>query len=108
MKRLVTLVLLVGAAVFFAKLAAAQKAQWQGLTETEAREKIESRLPSKVPSEKRREIADKIVAGMREGGVLVDDHESAATEPDQGDENVTSQPEDGGTSQVSDDTTTSA
>ena len=75
MKKLVKFALIVGAIVFLAKLVAAQKAKWEGLTESEVRDKIESRLPKQVPSDKRAEIADKVVSGMREGGVLGDEDE---------------------------------
>ena len=87
MKKIVMFALIVGAIAFLAKLAAAQKAKWEGLTESEVRDKIESGLPKQVPSEKRAEIADKVVTGMREGGVLGDEEEpppSAETDPDHG------------------------
>jgi hypothetical protein len=77
-KKLVKFALIVGAIVFLAKLVAAQKAKWEGLTESEVRDKIESGLPKRVPSDKRAEIADKVVSGMREGGVLGDEDERAA------------------------------
>ena len=48
MKKLVKFALIVGAIVFLAKLVAAQKAKWEGLTESEVRDKIESRLPKQV------------------------------------------------------------
>ena len=85
MKKLVMFVLIVGAVAFLAKLVAAQKAKWQGLTESEVRDKIESGLPKQVPNEKRAEIADKVVSGMREGGVLGDEP-SAPAEQDDGHE----------------------
>jgi hypothetical protein len=78
-KKLVKFALIVGAIVFLAKLVAAQKAKWEGLTESEVRDKIESRLPKQVPSDKRAEIADKVVSGMREGGVLGDEDERSAS-----------------------------
>ncbi len=85
MKKLVKLALIVGAIAFLAKLVAAQKAKWEGLTESEVRDKIESRLPKQVPSDKRAEIADKVVSGMREGGVLGDEDErSVPAQTDRG------------------------
>ena len=95
MKKLVMFALIVGAVALLARLVAAQKAKWQGLTESEVRDKIESGLPKQVPSEKRDEIADKVVTGMREGGVLGDedelstsaetDHDRDGEDPDLGD-----------------------
>ena len=75
MKKLVMLALIVGAIAVVAKLVAAQMAKWQGLTESEVRDKLESRLPKWVPGEKRAEIADKVVSGMRERGALGDEEE---------------------------------
>ena len=75
MKKLVKLVLIVGAIAVVAKLVAAKMAKWQGLTESEVRDKLESRLPKWVPGEKRAEIADEVVSGMRERGALGDDEE---------------------------------
>ena len=73
MKKLVMLALIVGAIAVVAKLVAAQMAKWQGLTESEVRDKLESRLAKWVPGEKRAEIADKVVSGMRERGALGDE-----------------------------------
>ena len=108
MKKLVMFALIVGAVAFLAKLAAAQKAKWEGLTESEVRDKIESGLPKQVPSEKRAEIADKVVSGMREGGVLGDEDESSVpTETDGGHEGEEPDLADAEASQDSDDITAS-
>ena len=72
-KRIIGLALVAGAIAAVAKLITTQKAEWQGLTETDARAKVEERLPSRVPEEKRAEVADKVVAKMRERGVLVEE-----------------------------------
>ena len=69
-KRIIGLALIAGAVAAVAKFITAQKAEWQGLGEAEVREKVEQRLPSRVPEEKRAEVADKVVAKMRERGVL--------------------------------------
>ncbi len=53
-----------------AKMASTLKAEWQGLTESEVRAKLHTKLDSKVPADKVDEMADKIVEGMRERGVL--------------------------------------
>ncbi len=78
MKKLVKLALLVGAIWVAAKLVAAKKATWHGLTETEVREKLESRLPKRVPDEKRAAVADKVVSKMRERGAFRDEEDPSA------------------------------
>ena len=75
MKKLVKVALIVGVIVLLAKLAAAQKAKWQGLTESEMRDKLDTRLPKWIPGEKRAEITDELVSGMREQGMLGDEDE---------------------------------
>ena len=108
MKKLVKLALIVGAIAFLAKLVAAQKAKWQGLTESAARAKSELGLPKQVPSEKRAEIADKVVSGMRDGGVLGDEDEpSAPVETDRGREGEEPDSDDTAASEDSDDITAS-
>ncbi len=72
-KRIIGLALVAGAIAAVAKLVTTQKAEWQGLNEAEARAKVEERLPSRVPDEKRAAVADKVVEKMRERGVLQDE-----------------------------------
>ena len=81
MKKLVKLALLVGAIAVAAKLVAAKKAAWHGLTESEVRDKLESRLPKRVPDEKRAAVADKVVSKMRERGALRDEEHPSAPAP---------------------------
>ncbi len=78
MKKLVKLALIVGAITVAAKLVAARKAAWRGLTEAEVRDKLESRLPKRVPEGKRAAVADKVVSKMRERGALREEEEPAA------------------------------
>jgi len=52
------------------KLVSTQKAAWQGLSESEIRVKLHTKLDAKVPGEKVDQMADKIVDGMRKRGVL--------------------------------------
>ncbi len=109
MKKLVKLALIIGVIAVLAKVVAAKMANWQGLTETEVRDKLASRLPKWVPGEKRADIADEVVAGMRERGVLRDDEEpsvGASTDGGGGGEEPDS--DDAEASEVSDDTTASA
>ena len=73
MKKLFKLLVIGGIVAGIVKMMGAQKAQWEGLTETEARAKIDAKLPAKVAGEKRAEVTDKIVGAMKEKGVLVPD-----------------------------------
>ncbi len=52
------------------KLVSSRKAEWQGLTESEIRTKLHTKLDAKLPSDKVDRMADKIVDGMRKRGVL--------------------------------------
>ncbi len=73
MKRLLMLALLVGGIAAVAKIVGAKKAEWQGLTESEVRAKLDARLPDKMPADKQAAVADKVVDKMRERGVLRED-----------------------------------
>lgn len=77
-KRLLILALIIGAATAVAKMAAAKKAEWAGLTEPQVREKLDSTLPSRVPDEKRGAIADQVVSKMRDQGMLREQDDAAA------------------------------
>ena len=77
MKKLIKLALLVGAIACAAKFASAKKAEWHGLTEAEVRAKLDSRLPNRVPEEKRAAVADGVIGKMRAKGVLREDAEPA-------------------------------
>ena len=73
-KRLILLVLLIGAVAGCAKKSKSHReSEWHGLTESEARSKLETKLPDKIPAEKRTAISDKLVAKMRDRGVLSED-----------------------------------
>ncbi len=109
MKKLVKLALIIGVIAVLAKVVAAKMANWQGLTETEVRDKLASRLPKWVPGEKRAEIADEVVAGMRERGVLRDDEEPTVdASTDGGLKGEEPDSDDAEASEVSDDMTASA
>ena len=76
MKRmLIGLALLLGAGAVVKRLLGARAGEWQGLTESEVREKLEERIPSRVPDDKRAAVADRVVAKMRDKGALADDDE---------------------------------
>jgi len=109
LKKLVRLALIIGAIAVLAKVVAAKMANWQGLTESEVRDKLESRLPKWVPGEKRAEIADEVVAGMRGRGALRDDEEPSVGAPsDSGRGGEEPDSDDAEASEVSDDVTASA
>lgn len=73
MKKLIKLILLAAIIGAVVKVVQDQKAQWQGLSETELRSKMHSKLDDKMPPDKVDEIADKVVVGMREKGMLSDE-----------------------------------
>jgi len=70
MKKLFKLALFGAIVAAVVKTVAAKKAEWQGLTESQVREKLTSKLGDKMPGEKVEELGDKIVGAMRERGVL--------------------------------------
>ena len=61
-KRLILLVLLIGVVAACAKKSKTHReSEWHGLTESEARSKLETKLPGKISAEKRSAISDKVV-----------------------------------------------
>lgn len=70
MKRLFKFGLFAALVAGAVKLVSTQKAEWQGLTESEIRTKLHAKLDEKVPGDKVDQMADKIVEGMRKRGVL--------------------------------------
>ncbi len=73
-KRLILLVALIVLVAAFAKKGKAHReSEWHGLSESEVRAKLDAKLPGKVPAEKRSAISDKVVAKMRDRGVIVDE-----------------------------------
>jgi hypothetical protein len=73
-KRLILLVLLIAVVAACARKAMSHRdSEWQGLTESEARSKLDSKLPDKIPAEKRSAISDKVVSKMRDRGVISED-----------------------------------
>jgi hypothetical protein len=78
MKKLLKILIfaaLVGGAV---KLVSAKKAEWQGLTETQVRDKLQAKLGARMPSEKVDEISNKVVETMRQRGALGEEAPSEA------------------------------
>ncbi len=64
--------LLVVLTVVAKKAKSQQNSEWHGLTESEARSKLDAKLPDKIPSDKRSALADMVVGKMRDRGVIVD------------------------------------
>lgn len=69
------------------KAASRRESEWHGLTETEARSKLEAKLPGKIPEEKRSQITDKVVAKMLERGIIVEGPDVAGV-PVEGDSTI--------------------
>ena len=73
LKRLILLVLVVGAIAACMKQARSKhEAEWLGLTEDEARAKLDAKLPGHIPGDKRAMIADKVVDKLGHRGMLAD------------------------------------
>lgn len=70
MKRLIKLALVIGAVSAASRMIRAKRAEWDGLTESQVRDKIEDRMPQRVPADKRTAVADTVVAKMRSRGRL--------------------------------------
>lgn len=70
MKKLLKLAIFAAVVVGIGKLVSKQKAEWQGLTESQVRAKLHTKLDARMPSDKVDEMADKIVEGMRRRGTL--------------------------------------
>ncbi len=88
MKKLVKLLLIAGIILALVKLLQQKKEAWEGLTETEVRDKLDAKLSARVPSEKLTNIQDKVVAKMRDHGKLADEPEESEaeeSEPEQDD-----------------------
>ncbi|MCP4309039.1 MAG: hypothetical protein GY926_07190 [bacterium] len=82
MKKLLKVALVVGAITAVAKLVTAKKAEWQGLTESQVREKLDSQLPDRMPDDKRAEVSDKVVSKMRERDMLLEEDEATTPAPE--------------------------
>jgi hypothetical protein len=72
MKRLLLIAAVIGLVALAVKKGSQRREEWHGLTETDARERLDQRLPNRMPEERRAAVTDKIVERMRDRGVLVD------------------------------------
>jgi len=79
-KKQLTLLVVVLLLVLAAKRAKSQRqAAWHGLSETEARAKLDQKLSARIPDDKRQIVTDKIVGTMRDRGILAEDLEPSST-----------------------------
>ena len=79
MKKLVRLALIVGGIAVASRIAASKKAEWTGLTESQVRAKLDARLPSEMPDDKRVAVTDKVVSGLRDKGMLSEEAAAGQT-----------------------------
>lgn len=70
MKKLFKLAIFIGLIVALAKFISEQKAAWTGLTEPEIRDKLQTKLDSKMKDEQIGELADKVIEEMRKRGMV--------------------------------------
>ena len=73
MKKLLLAAIMIGIIAMAMKKAKMDREDWHGLSEHEARDRLEERLPNKIPDDRREHIKDTIVTKMRDRGVLTDD-----------------------------------
>lgn len=67
---LLKFLIFVGILYAASRLLMQQKEQWMGLTESQARAKVESKLSPRVGEDKASEIAEQVVAVLTEKGVI--------------------------------------
>ena len=72
-RSLFKLALLVGIIMAIAKMVAAKKDEYYGISESEARYKVESKLSPRVGDDRAAEIADQVVARLKIAGVVTAD-----------------------------------
>lgn len=80
MKKIVLVVAVIGLIALIAKKRSSDRAEWHGLTETQAREKLNDRFPDVIPEDKREVMTERIVSKMREKGRLTDDDQVDLTD----------------------------
>ena len=71
------LLLVVGALAAVSKVVASKSKDFQGLTESEARAKFESKLGPRIGEDKASEIADQVIPRLKEKGMIKSDLEGA-------------------------------
>ena len=81
-RRLILVAVAVLIVVCIKKAGSHRKAEWRGLTESEIRSKLDAKLPGRIPDDKRSAISDKVVAKMRDRGVIDEDPDVAVEAPE--------------------------
>ncbi len=71
-----------------------RQSEWRGLSESEARSRLDAKLPSRIPDDKRTAISDKVVAKMRHKGMLREDLVDESTTAETAVADTTAQPTD--------------
>lgn len=79
-RSLFKLALFVGIIMAIAKMVAAKKDEYYGISESEARYKVESKLSPRVGDDRAAEIADQVVARLKMAGVVTADAAEKAEE----------------------------
>ena len=98
---------LVGAVVAaIVKTIAAKKAEWQGLTESQVRDKLHAKLDDRMPAEKVDELGTKVVDAMRQRGVLGEDAEATEEPTDEASEEAPDEASDETTDEETDEAST--
>ena len=72
-RTLIKFAILAGMVSMAVRFVSAKKQEYMGLTESEARQKFEEKLGSKIGEEKAAEVADQVIPKLKEKGVIVDD-----------------------------------
>jgi len=72
MKKLLLAAVTIGIITMAMKKTKMDREDWQGLSEHEARDRLDERLPNKIPDDRREHIKDTIVTKMRDRGVLTE------------------------------------
>jgi DNA-directed RNA polymerase specialized sigma54-like protein len=75
---MVKLLIFVGLLYATGRFLAQQKEQWAGLTESQAKAKVEAKLSSRIGEEKASEIATQVIAALTEAGVIKADESPVA------------------------------
>ncbi len=71
-KKLLLAAVMLGIIAMAMKKAKMDSEEWHGLSEREARDRLEERLPNQIPDDRREHIKDTIVTKMRDRGVLTE------------------------------------
>jgi hypothetical protein len=79
MKRFLIVAVLLTIVAVLVRQGRARRNEWHGLTEAEARARLEQRFPGVIPEERRDAMTDTIVAKMRDRGVITDEPETTTS-----------------------------